>query len=330
MTKTKKRVLSGVQPTGVAHIGNYLGAFKHWVASQEDFENIFCIVDLHAITVPQDPRKLRNQTRSVAALLLAAGINPNKSTLFVQSHISAHAELAWILNCLTPMGWLQRMTQFKEKAGQDRETVSTGLFTYPTLMAADILLYDVDLVPVGDDQRQHLELTRDLAQRINSLYGPTLVVPEASIPPVAARVMGLDDPTKKMSKSENTPGHAILLLDTPDDIIRKIKRATTDSHRDIVFDPARTGLFNLLSIYQGFTGSTEPEIESRFVGKGYGQLKEDLAETIIETLRPLQNRYHELMKTPSDIDNILADGSERLRPVATKTIERVKAKLGLG
>ena len=314
----------------MAHIGNYLGAFKHWVASQDDFENIFCVVDLHAITVQQDPKTLREQTRIVAALLLAAGIDPAKSALFVQSHIGAHAELAWILNCLTPMGWLQRMTQFKEKAGNDRASVSTGLFTYPALMAADILLYDVELVPIGDDQRQHLELTRDLAQRINSIYGPTLVVPEASIPPVAARVMGLDDPAKKMSKSDEAAGHAILLLDTPEDITRKIKRATTDSQRDIVFDPQRAGLFNLLSIYRGFTGQTEAEIESHFEGKGYGDLKSELAETVIEALRPLQGRYRELMSDPAEIDNILTDGAERLRPIAAATLGRVMDKVGLG
>ncbi len=313
----------------MAHIGNYLGAFKHWVASQDEFENIFCVVDLHAITVAQDPKTLREQTRIVAALLLAAGINPAKSALFVQSHIGPHAELAWILNCFTPMGWLQRMTQFKEKAGSDRASVSTGLFTYPALMAADIVLYDVDLVPIGDDQRQHLELTRDLAKRINSIYGPILVVPEASIPPVAARVMGLDDPTKKMSKSEESTGHAILLLDSPDDIVRKLKRATTDSQKDIVFDPQRPGVFNLLSIYRGFTEQAEDEIEAHFEGKGYGDLKRDLAEVVVEALRTLQERYRELMREPAEIDRVLADGADRLRPIATATLARVMEKVGL-
>lgn len=323
-------MFSGVQPTGVAHIGNYLGAFKHWVASQDEFENIFCVVDLHAITVQQDPETLRAQTRIVAALLLAVGIDPAKSALFVQSHIGAHAELAWILNCFTPMGWLQRMTQFKEKAGSDRASVSTGLFTYPALMAADILLYDIDLVPIGDDQRQHLELTRDLAQRINSIYSPILVMPEASIPPVAARVMGLDDPTKKMSKSEKSAGHAILLLDSPDDIARKLSRATTDSQRDILFDPKRPGVFNLLSIYRGFTGQSEADIEAHFEGKGYGDLKRELAEVVVEALLPLQERYHELMSEPAEIDRILAEGADRLRPIAAATLARVMGKIGLG
>ena len=300
------------------------------MASQDEFENIFCVVDLHAITVYQDPKTLREQTRLVAALLLAAGIDPKKSALFVQSQIGAHAELAWILNCFIPMGWLQRMTQFKEKAGDDRESVSTGLFDYPALMAADILLYDTDLVPVGDDQKQHLELTRDVAQRINSLYGPTLVVPEPSIPPVAARVMGLDDPTKKMSKSEEAAGHAILLLDSPDVIVRKIKRATTDSQRDIRFDPKRPGVFNLLSIYRGFTGQTEGEIEKHFEGKGYGDLKGDLAEVVVEALRPLQARYHQLVSDPAEIDRILTDGADRLRPIAATTLQRVMEKVGLG
>jgi tryptophanyl-tRNA synthetase len=322
-------VFSGVQPTGDAHIGNFLGAFKHWVASQDEFENIFCVVDLHAITVYQDPATLREQTRTVAALLLAAGIDPQKSALFVQSHIGAHAELAWILNCFIPMGWLQRMTQFKEKAGEDRESVSTGLFDYPALMAADILLYDTDLVPVGDDQKQHLELTRDAAQRINSLYGPTLVIPEPSIPPVAARVMGLDDPTKKMSKSEEAAGHAILLLDSPDDIVRKIKRATTDSQREIVFDRRRPGVFNLLSIYQGFAGGSEAEIEAHFEGKGYGDLKGELAEVVVTALTPLRKRYHELMGDPAEIDRILAEGADRLRPVAAATLKRVMEQVGL-
>ena len=300
------------------------------MASQDEFENIFCVVDLHAITVYQDPKTLREQTRLVAALLLAAGIDPKKSALFVQSQIGAHAELAWILNCFIPMGWLQRMTQFKEKAGDDRESVSTGLFDYPALMAADILLYDTDLVPVGEDQKQHLELTRDVAQRINSLYGPTLVVPEPSIPPVAARVMGLDDPTKKMSKSEEAAGHAILLLDSPDVIVRKIKRATTDSQRDIRFDPKRPGVFNLLSIYRGFTGQTEGEIEKHFEGKGYGDLKGDLAEVVVEALRPLQARYHQLVSDPAEIDRILTDGADRLRPIAATTLQRVMEKVGLG
>ena len=250
----KKRVFSGIQPTGNIHIGNYLGATKHWVANQEIYDNIFCIVDLHAITVPQDPKVLKNKVREVTGLLLAAGIDADRSIVFVQSHVSAHSELAWILNCFIPMGWMQRMTQFKEKALKQKEQVSVGLFDYPALMAADILLYRTDVVPVGEDQKQHVELARDAAQRFNNIFGETFVLPEPVIPNVGARIMGLDDPTKKMSKSESAPGHAINLLDTPDAIRGKIMRATTDSQRDVIFDESRPGVNNTLAICRSFTG----------------------------------------------------------------------------
>ncbi|MCH8865044.1 MAG: tryptophan--tRNA ligase, partial [Chloroflexi bacterium] len=250
----KKRAFSGIQPTGDIHIGNYLAAIKHWVASQTELESIFCIVDLHAITTPQDAETLRAKTREVTGLLFAAGIDPELSTVFVQSHIGAHAELAWILNCFTPMGWMQRMTQFKEKSEDLKDQVSVGLFAYPALMAADILLYETDVVPVGEDQKQHVELTRDIAQRFNSIYGQTFVLPEAFIPKTGARIMGLDDPTKKMSKSETDSGHAINLLDSPDAIRSKVMRATTDSRREVCFDENRPGIYNLLVIYELFTG----------------------------------------------------------------------------
>ncbi len=325
----KKRVFSGIQPTGNIHIGNYLGAIKQWVASQVEYDNIFCIVDLHAITVPQNPAELKASIRKLAGLLFAAGIDPEQSVLFVQSHIAAHAELAWILNCVTPMGWMERMTQFKEKAGKDRERASVGLFDYPALMAADILLYDTHLVPVGEDQKQHLELTRDIAQRFNHLYGETFVVPRPVIPQIAARVMGLDDPTKKMSKSETGNYHAIHLLDSPDIILKKVKRATTDSRRDIRFDENRPGVNNLLTIYQAFTGQSAAELEAHFAGKGYGDLKKELAEIIITGLRPIQERYAEFTADPAQLDALLAQSADKIRPIAETTMQRVRERLGL-
>jgi tryptophanyl-tRNA synthetase len=250
----KKRVFSGIQPTGEIHLGNYLGAVRNWAASQTEFENIFCIVDLHAITIQRDPQVLKRKIREVAGLLFAAGINLDQSTVFIQSHIAHHSELAWILNCFTPMGWMHRMTQFKEKSEKQRDQVSVGLFDYPALMAADILLYQTDQVPVGDDQKQHVELTRDIAQRFNSIYGETFKLPEPVIPKIGARIMGLDDPTRKMSKSEDNEWHAVALLDPPELIRKKIMRATTDSQREIVFDENRPGIYNLLTIYEIFSG----------------------------------------------------------------------------
>jgi tryptophanyl-tRNA synthetase len=326
----KKRVFSGIQPTGNIHIGNYLGAVRQWVAGQDDYENIFCIVDLHAITIYQEPAALRAKTRELAALLLASGIDPKKSALFVQSHIGAHTELAWILNCAIPMGWMQRMTQFKDKSQGQKEQVSVGLFDYPALMAADILLYDTDIVPVGEDQKQHVELARDAAQRFNTIYGQTFKLPKPVIPEVGARIMGLDDPNAKMSKSAEGPGHAINLLDPPEVIRAKIMRATTDSQRGIRFDPARPGLNNLLVIYEMFTKLGRPEIEAHFEGKGYADLKRELAEVIAEALGPLQARYREITADPAYLDNLLAGGADRLRPIAESLLARVKEKVGLG
>lgn len=326
----KKIVFSGIQPTGNIHIGNLIGAIRHWVASQDEFDNIFCVVDLHSITVPQDPKVLASKTRELIGLLLSAGIDPAKSVVFVQSQISAHAELAWILNCFTPMGWMQRMTQFKEKSKKQKDIVSVGLFDYPVLMAADILLYKTDLVPVGEDQKQHVEITRDIAQRFNSIYGETFKIPEPVIANVGARIMGLDDPTKKMSKSESAYGHAILLLDSPDDIRSKIMKATTDSLREIRFDENRPGIYNLLVIYEAITGQSRPEIESRFEGKGYGEFKKELAEVVIEYLRPLQARYREITADQNYIDSIAINGAEKIRPIAEETLNDVKRKVGLG
>jgi len=326
----KERIFSGVQPTGNIHIGNYLAAIRQWAASQAEYDNTICIVDLHAITIPQAPQILRAKIREVAGLLFAAGIDPDRSAVFIQSHIGAHAELAWILNCFIPMGWMQRMTQFKEKSQEQREQVSVGLFDYPALMAADILLYETDLVPVGEDQKQHVELARDAAQRFNSLYGETFRVPEPIIPKVGARIMGLDDPTKKMSKSEVRAGHAIGLLDSPDEIRSKIMGATTDSRREIRFDEKRPGINNLLTIYESFSGLSRADIQERFEGKGYQILKQELADIVIESLMPLQSRYRGLVADPDHIDHLLAEGSSRVRPIAERTLAVVKDKVGLG
>lgn len=325
----KKGVFSGIQPSGNLHIGNYLGALKNWVASQDNFDNVFCIVDLHAITVPQDPKVLKQKIREVAGIYFAAGIDPKKSIVFVQSAVSAHAELAWILNCFTPLGWLGRMTQFKEKSGSQKENVSVGLFDYPVLMAADILLYDTDEVPVGEDQKQHVEITRDIAGRFNSIYGETFKLPEPVIPPSGARVMDLIDPTKKMSKSDDRPGHTLNLLATPDEIRSAIMGAATDSLKQIVFDSGRPGIYNLLEIYEGVSGLNRPGIENRFAGKGYGDFKKDLAEKIVEFLQPFQKRYQQLMADPKQIDLLLAEGANRAKALADKKLAEVKNKVGL-
>lgn len=324
----RKRVFSGIAPSGTPTLGNYIGAIRHWVAEQDIFDNIFCVVDLHAITVPQDPVKLRANSRQLAALLFACGLDPERSIVFVQSHVSAHAELAWILNCFTPTGWLNRMTQFKTKAGEDREAASAGLYDYPVLMAADILLYQTDAVPVGDDQRQHVELTRDIAAAFNFRYGQTFVEPVALIRKVGARIMSLDDPTKKMSKSDNENAY-ISLLDAPAVIRKKIARATTDSERTIVFDEKRAGIFNLLSIYQSLTGQTPGQIEREFEGQGYKEFKAALADAVVGTLEPIQRRYNEISADPATLDALLARGAERARPLANDMLRTVRDKVGL-
>lgn len=325
----KPRVFSGIQPSGNLHIGNYLGAIQQWVAGQGQKTNFICIVDLHAITVPQDPADLRRQTRELAALLLACGIDPQQTTLFVQSHVRAHAECSWVFSCITPLGWLERMTQYKTKA-QKQESVMTGLLTYPVLMAADILLYDADEVPVGEDQKQHIELTRDLAQRFNYLFGETFVIPKPVIRESGARIMGLNDPTVKMSKSETTRGHAIRIVDDPDEIRWAIKRAVTDSYNEIRFsdDPDRAGVNNLLQIYELLTGRSRPEIEAHFTGKGYGALKRELTEVVIESLRPIRERYYQLMNDPTELDRILAIGAEQARAVAEPKMTLILERVG--
>ncbi len=330
-SKRPPRVFSGVQPSGHLTIGNYLGALKQWVKVQHEYDSFFCVVDLHAITVPQDSDALRAGSREVAGLYLACGIDPKISTVFIQSHVPAHSELAWILGCYSPLGWLYRMTQFKDKsAKQGTDSVGAGLLFYPTLMAADILLYHTNVVPVGDDQRQHLEITRDLAQRFNAMYGDTFTIPDIMVPKAGARVMGLDNPLAKMSKSEESEYHAVYLLDPPDKARKKIMRSVTDSGREIRFgeEPERAGVNNLLTIYQAFTGDSKAAIESRFEGKGYGDLKKAVAEVVVEGLKPIQARYQEIAGEGGYIDDILAEGAARAAAIATPTLELVKERIG--
>lgn len=329
----KKRVFSGIQPTGNTHLGNYLGAIKNWVAKQEEKENFFCVVDLHSLTVPQDPAQLRYETRSMAAILLAAGLDPEKCTIFIQSHVTAHAEGCWLLNCITPLGWLQRMTQYKDKSAK-QESVLTGLLDYPVLMAGDIIFYDAHEVPVGDDQKQHVELARDIAQRFNSLYEQEFfIVPQPVIPEVGARVMGLDDPTNKMSKSlADKRGHVIRILDEPKEIMRSFKRAVTDSGNEIVFsdDPEKAGVNNLLGIYKATTGKSEAEVLADFANaRGYGDLKKGVAEVVIEMLTPIRERYEYLMQDPAELDRLLAVGAEQARAVSQPKVDEMKQIMGL-
>ncbi|MEM7583050.1 MAG: tryptophan--tRNA ligase [Acidobacteriota bacterium] len=330
-TTSLRRVFSGIQPSGNLHLGNYLGAIKRWVDEQGEKENFICVVDLHAITVHQDPVELRDQTRKLMAFLLAAGIDPERTTLFVQSHVRAHAEGAWLLNCVTPIGWLERMTQYKTKAAK-QESVLTGLMTYPVLQAADILLYSAHEVPVGEDQKQHIELSRDIAQRYNRLYGETLVVPEPKIARVGARIMGLDDPTAKMSKSTSSVrGHAVALTDSDAEIRRSIKRAVTDSGREIVFDdsPEKAGVNNLLTIYQVLTGKPQDEVVADFsTARGYGDLKKAVAEVVVEAVAPIRSRYEALMADAQELDRLMAIGAERARAVAEPKVNEMKEKMG--
>lgn len=333
MTQAKRppRVFSGIQPSGNLTIGNYLGALKQWAKVQHEYESFFCVVDMHAITVPQDPAELCGKTREVTALYIACGIDPEQSTIFVQSHVSAHAELAWVLGCMTPIGWLNRMTQFKDKsAKQQTDTIGSGLLLYPALMAADILLYDTNVVPVGEDQRQHLELTRDVAQRFNHVYGEVFVIPDIMVPLAGARVMGLDTPNAKMSKSEASEYHAVYLLDPPDKIKKKIMRAVTDSGSEVHFsdDLVKAGVDNLLTIYQAFTDESREAIESRFVGKGYGDLKKAVAEAVVEGLRPVQERYREITKDERYLDEVLAKGAKHAASIANATLDTVYERVG--
>jgi len=322
-----KRIFSGAQPTGNVHLGNYLGALRNWVALQHEYESFFCIVNMHAITVPHDPALLAAKTRDLARIYLAVGIDPQVSTVFVQADVHEHAELTWVLNCVARMSELERMTQYKDKARKQQENVSIGVFDYPVLMASDILLYQTDLVPVGDDQRQHLELTRDLAIRFNRDYGETFRVPDAYIPKVGARIMSLSDPTRKMSKSDDDANGCVLLMDEPDAVWKKFKRAVTDSGTEIRFDESRPAINNLLEIYHLTTGKSAEETEAHFAGKGYAQLKSDLAEATIEFLRPFQQRVREI--SDEELNAILDQGREKAKQTASATLEQVFRRTGL-
>jgi tryptophanyl-tRNA synthetase len=324
----KARVFSGVQPSGNLHIGNYLGALKNWVEIQSNYESIWGIVDLHAVTVYQEPAELRSKIVETAALFLAVGLDPKQSSIVAQSSVPAHSELAWMLTCVTPVGWLERMTQYKAKA-QGQETVGDGLLQYPVLMAADILLYQAAIVPVGDDQAQHLELTRDIAQRFNSLYGETFVMPATHLPAIGSRVMGLDEPDKKMSKSATGTGHAIALLDPIDQVRKKIMRATTDSQPAVDYNALGAGVENLLNIFQAFSGWSNDQMRAHFSGMRYGDLKKQVAEMVVSHLEPLQKRYHEIMAEAGYVDSVLKQGAERVSPIADSTVRLVKERMGL-
>ncbi|MGL2471676.1 tryptophan--tRNA ligase [Helicobacter pylori] len=323
----KKRVFSGIQPTGQIHLGNYLGAIKHWVELQDEYENLFCIVNSHAITLPIEPIFLKSQTYELVKLLLACGIDPSQSGLFIQSEVDEHPALAWLLDCQVSMGEMQRMTQFKDKSLKNPKSVNVGLFNYPILMASDILLYQSDLVPVGEDQKQHLELTRNIAEKFNRDFGNCFKVPEPLIAKVGARVMGLDDPKVKMSKSHQGANHAIFLLDEPDIIVRKIKKAATDSMGVIAFDEKREGVFNLLNIYMLLSNESPENIEERFKNKGYGDFKKELAEVVIQSLKPIQERYKEI--SDDEVKAVLNGGVEKARPLARATYQKAKELMGL-
>ncbi len=324
----KKRILSGIQPSGNLHIGNYLGAIKQWLDLQDTYEAFFCVVDEHAITVPQDPKELCENTLNLAMIYLAAGIDPEKSTIFIQSHVPAHAELGWILNTMTPLGELERMTQFKDKQEKRSETYA-GLFNYPTLMAADILLYQTDAVPVGDDQSQHVELTRSLAKRFNNRFGQAFKIPKLLLQKETARIMGLDDPSKKMSKSAQSANNYIALLDPPDEIRRKIKIAVTDSEKEVRYDEEeKPAISNLMRVYGAFGGMSLQEIENQYRNKSYADFKNDLGELLIEKLTPFQKKYRELTQDKQHVRNLLRTGAERARKIANKTLRDVQEKIG--
>jgi tryptophanyl-tRNA synthetase len=328
----RPRVLSGIQPTFQLHLGNYLGALRNWAKEQERYDNLFCIVDLHALTTLPDPAVVRSSVLELAAVFIACGLDPDRNVLFVQSQVPAHAQLGWILECHTPLGWLERMTQFKAKggSGRERERAAAGLLTYPTLMAADILLYDTDFVPVGDDQRQHVEVTRDIAQRFNSLRGEVFRLPQPLISRTGARIMGLDDPTAKMSKTtaRTKPGHAILLLDPPDTVSKKIARATTDT-KPKVAEPLGPGVANLVDIHAALHGTTHQEAVAHFSGMSYGSLKNEVADAINETLAPIQAQYMVIRGDEPWLLEMLAEGAERAAAVADTTLLRAQRAVGL-
>ncbi|MDO5724861.1 MAG: tryptophan--tRNA ligase [Tissierellia bacterium] len=325
----KEVVFSGIQPSGSLTIGNYLGALKNFKPLQEEYQCIYCLVDLHALTVEQDPKFLRKNTLQLLALYLAAGLDPYKSIVFIQSHVPEHSELQWLLNTITPLGQLQRMTQYKSKSKLQEENIQAGLLNYPVLMASDILLYQTKYVPVGEDQRQHIELTRDLAMRFNSRYSDTFVMPEIMTPKVGAKVMSLQDPTSKMSKSDSDPNSYILILDDEKTILRKVKRAVTDSLNNFSYNEDQIGLRNLIDIYCAFEEINHSEIVSRYESLGYGKFKEDLAEIIIEGLKPIKNRYEEYIADRSELENIYRMGADKARKIAYKTLRKAYKKVGL-
>ena len=326
----KKIILSGIQSTGKLTLGNYLGAINNWVHMQEEYDCYYMIANLHTLTVRNDPEELRNNTLKILATYIAAGLDPEKNTLFIQSQVKEHAELGWILDCYTYMGELSRMTQFKDKAAKHADNINAGLFTYPALMAADILLYKADLVPVGEDQRQHLEITRDIAERFNKLYGKTFVIPEAYVRKESARIMGLQDPESKMSKSATNPNDVILVEDEPEVIMKKFKKAVTDSENKIKFDPEnKPGVSNLMQIYSAITNKSMQEIEIEFEGKGYGDFKVAVANSVIDKLKPVQEKYKEILQNKDYLKEIYTKGAERARKLASKTLEEVKNKIGI-
>ena len=329
-TVQKKRILSGIQPSGALTLGNYVGALRNWVDLQEtdEYESFYMLADMHTITVRQEAKDLRKNCMDLLALFIASGINPEKNPVFFQSHVPAHVQLSWVLNCNTYMGELSRMTQFKDKSRKHADNINAGLFTYPALMAADILLYQADLVPVGNDQKQHLELTRDLAQRFNNAYSETFKVPEPYIPKVGARIMSLQDPTQKMSKSDPHENSYILLLDKPETVIKKIKRAVTDSEACVRRGEGKEGVENLMSIYSAVTGKTMDEIELEFEGKGYGDFKSAVGEAVVEVLRPIQEKYNDLMANKDYLEQVYRNGAEIANRVAARTISKVYRKVG--
>jgi tryptophanyl-tRNA synthetase len=325
----KKYVFSGIQPTGTPTLGNYLGALRNWPLLSDEYNCIYSVVDMHSITLRQEPATLRRQTLELIALLIACGIDPEKSLLFIQSHVHTHAELAWVLNCYTQFGELSRMTQFKDKSSKHADNINAGLFSYPSLMAADILLYNTDLVPIGADQKQHLELARNIAERFNGIYGNTFTVPEPLIPKIGARVMSLQDPIHKMSKSDENINSYILVLDKPDDIIRKFKRAVTDSDAKVAYRDGKDGINNLMSIYSSVTGSSYEAIEAEFAGKGYGDFKTAVGEAVVELLLPLQQKFYDLMKNKDYLQNVYTDGAKKATSLSQRTYDKVCKKIGL-
>jgi len=328
MLDGKKVLFSGMQATGNLTLGNYLGALKNWVSIADEYETFYCVVDMHSITVRQEPAELRKRARTLLTLYIAAGLDPEKNCIYYQSHVSGHAELAWILNCYTYMGELSRMTQFKDKAAKNSDNINAGLFTYPVLMAADILLYQADVVPVGADQMQHLELTRDIAQRFNGVYGDVLTVPEVYLGKVGAKIMSLQEPAKKMSKSDENPNGSIYLMDDTDTIIRKFKRAVTDSEACVRYSDEQPGIKNLIDIYCACTGKTADEVVKEFAGKGYGEFKLAAGEAVVSVLKPLQEKFRDLSANKDYLDSVIKNNAEKAQYYAGKTLRKVQKKIG--